>query len=102
MFTTATLITSGILTGGSFDVNNAINFATLCFGFLTIVGGVALLFEYSLKLSRLEALARQNIAGGDQDRPSVDAGSQKSSALSLPLIDRASFSQETLSNVEKQ
>lgn len=105
IFTTFTLISAGILTGGTFNFQNAVNFTTLCFGFLTIVGGVALLFEYSLKLSRIEALAAtrqgsENIGThvGMEGRTSHDdvSAGDASSKLSLPLIERQSFANETL------
>ncbi|KAJ1540023.1 hypothetical protein HK405_012141, partial [Cladochytrium tenue] len=47
-FTTATLISSAVLFKG-FAVDSAVSGATLVMGFLVIVGGVALLFEFNLK-----------------------------------------------------
>lgn len=52
MFTTATLLCSGILLH-VFTFSSAVSFVTLLIGFLVIVGGVALLFQYSLKLTKL-------------------------------------------------
>ncbi|KAJ3068746.1 hypothetical protein HDU98_008124 [Podochytrium sp. JEL0797] len=57
-FTTATMTSTAFLFQG-FPVGGAINGVSILFGFLTIVGGVALLFQYSLKL---QEIARQ--AGG--------------------------------------
>ncbi|KAL3900445.1 MAG: hypothetical protein SGCHY_001340 [Lobulomycetales sp.] len=101
MFTTATLIAAGILAGTSFSVaGSAVDFTTLCFGFLTIVGGVALLFEYSLKLSRVAALAR-NGPGAVEGTGSTgmvmveDDTSGRGEKLHMPLMDRSSFSPET-------
>lgn len=105
IFTTLTLIAAGILAGSNV-IENAVDFATLVFGFFTIVGGVALLFEYSRKLSKVADLARSGTDSGhsggsseehglrlsveDEDR--IDRRSQKS-PLEIPLMDsnRTSF-----------
>lgn len=51
-FSTATLVTSSVLNQG-FPVKSAIEGLTIISGFLVIVIGVALLFQYNLKLNRL-------------------------------------------------
>jgi hypothetical protein len=58
-FSTATIITSAILFRG-FNVETYVQGATILAGFLVIVIGVALLFQYNLKLNKLkqELLAR--------------------------------------------
>jgi hypothetical protein len=96
------LIAAGILAGTTFKVaENAVNFATLVFGFLVIVGGVALLFEYSLQLNRVAALARggpgtasegsngelSRLSVEDDFRVSGDRTTQKS-PLEMPLMSR--------------
>ncbi|KAI9209490.1 magnesium transporter NIPA-domain-containing protein [Polychytrium aggregatum] len=55
-FTTATLVASIILFG--FQVTDPISSISIICGFLVIVGGVALLFQYSLKLTKMSALTR--------------------------------------------
>ncbi|TPX37622.1 hypothetical protein SmJEL517_g00433 [Synchytrium microbalum] len=51
-FSTATMVSSAILYQG-FPVGSALNAISIVAGFLTIVLGVALLFQYSVKLRRL-------------------------------------------------
>ncbi|KAJ3094040.1 hypothetical protein HDU97_008663 [Phlyctochytrium planicorne] len=52
-FTTATLVCSAVLLR-DFKFDNALNGVSALVGFLVIVGGVALLFAYSLQLAREE------------------------------------------------
>ncbi|KAJ3055928.1 hypothetical protein HK097_008737 [Rhizophlyctis rosea] len=54
-FTTWTLISSAVLFRG-FPLDNAVAGVSIVIGFLVIVGGVALLFQYSLKLTQLSKL----------------------------------------------
>ena len=59
-FSTATIITSAVLFRG-FNVTSAVNGITIMLGFLVIILGVALLFQYNLKLNRLaEAQKKEN------------------------------------------
>ncbi|KAI8911894.1 magnesium transporter NIPA-domain-containing protein [Gorgonomyces haynaldii] len=51
-FSTATLVTSAVLYQG-FNVSSAIEAVTILMGFFVIVIGVALLFQYNLKLNKL-------------------------------------------------
>ncbi|KAJ3220810.1 hypothetical protein HDU81_011168 [Chytriomyces hyalinus] len=60
-FTTATMISTAFLFQG-FPVGDAIDGVSILFGFLTIVGGVALLFQYSLKLQQIAKDAGETVA----------------------------------------
>lgn len=51
-FSTMTLITSAVLYRG-FNVSSAVNGVTIVLGFLVIVVGVGLIFQYNLKLTKL-------------------------------------------------
>ncbi|KAJ3253428.1 hypothetical protein HK104_007270, partial [Borealophlyctis nickersoniae] len=51
-FTTATLVSSAVLFRG-FIIDSAVSGVSIVIGFLVIVGGVALLFQYSIKLTKL-------------------------------------------------
>jgi Magnesium transporter NIPA len=56
-FSTATLITTAVLYNG-FNVESAVDAMTIIMGFFVIVIGVALLFQYNLKMSKLNLTAR--------------------------------------------
>ncbi|KAJ3247946.1 hypothetical protein HDU77_008396 [Chytriomyces hyalinus] len=60
-FTTATMISTAFLFQG-FPVGDAVGGVSILFGFLTIVGGVALLFQYSLKLQQIAKDASETVA----------------------------------------
>ncbi|KAJ3395452.1 hypothetical protein HDU80_010346 [Chytriomyces hyalinus] len=60
-FTTATMISTAFLFQG-FPVGDAVGGVSILFGFLTIVGGVALLFQYSLKLQQIAKDAGETVA----------------------------------------
>ncbi|KAI9350934.1 magnesium transporter NIPA-domain-containing protein [Obelidium mucronatum] len=60
-FTTATMMSTAFLFQG-FPVGSSVNGVSILFGFLTIVGGVALLFQYSLKLQEIAKHAGDTVA----------------------------------------
>ncbi|KAJ3017751.1 UNVERIFIED_CONTAM: hypothetical protein HDU68_011493 [Siphonaria sp. JEL0065] len=60
-FTTATMMSTAFLFQG-FPVGSTVNGVSILFGFLTIVGGVALLFQYSLKLQEIAKQAGNTVA----------------------------------------
>ncbi|KAI8844216.1 magnesium transporter NIPA-domain-containing protein [Chytridium lagenaria] len=60
-FTTATLVTSAVLFRG-FPVDSAAQGLSIVMGFMVIVGGVALLFEYSMQLLAAAAAANASAA----------------------------------------
>lgn len=57
-FTTMTLVSSAVLFRG-FNVPTATAGVSMLIGFLVIVGGVALIFQYSLKLNKLKLVLHQ-------------------------------------------
>ena len=79
MFTTMTLICSGVLLRIT-TFSSVENFVTLCIGFLVIVGGVALLFEYSLKLSKIEEMAKKKVLD-EEVRTSNDEDVERAASL---------------------
>jgi hypothetical protein len=79
-FTTATLVSAAVLFQG-FPVENVASGLGIVMGFLVIVGGVSLLFQYDLKLRKAAALevmpkvvGNGGTVGGNGSRP----GSQRS------------------------
>ena len=56
-FSTATLVTNAVLYQG-FNVKSAVEALTVVMGFFVIVIGVSLLFQYNLKMSKLNQSAR--------------------------------------------
>jgi drug/metabolite transporter (DMT)-like permease len=79
MFTTLTLICSGILLRIT-SFSSVTSFVTLCIGFLVIVCGVALLFEYSLKLNKIEELAKKK-ALDEECRRTSDEDLERAASL---------------------
>ncbi|KAJ3137926.1 hypothetical protein HK100_000224 [Physocladia obscura] len=74
-FTTATMLTSAFLFQG-FPVGSTVDGVSILFGFLVICGGVALLFQYSLKLQRIAKEAGQTVAR-IANRASINIGSER-------------------------
>ena len=72
-FTTMTLISSAVLFQG-FNVASVANGISMVVGFLVIVGGVALLFQYSLKLNKIRLLSTQieDINDAEEDEETTD------------------------------
>ncbi|KAJ3139129.1 hypothetical protein HK100_011827 [Physocladia obscura] len=74
-FTTATMLTSAFLFQG-FPVGSTVDGVSILFGFLVICGGVALLFQYSLKLQKIAKEAGQTVAR-IANRASINIGSER-------------------------
>lgn len=75
-FSTATLVTSAVLYRG-FNVSTASDAIQIIMGFLVIVIGVSLLFQYHLKLNKLEKAKREAADGianisGDSVNANID------------------------------
>jgi magnesium-transporting ATPase (P-type) len=99
-FSTATLITSAVLFQG-FNVSSFINGATIVLGFLVIVIGVALLFQYNLKLNKLaqkepkmntDTSMLPDISASSIDEPQTDQNPFTLMAMTFPF--RTSHGQE--------
>ncbi|ORY53913.1 DUF803-domain-containing protein [Rhizoclosmatium globosum] len=84
-FTTCTLISSAVLFRG-FTVNDTVEGITLIMGFLAIVAGVALLFDYNDKMAR-RLLRLQARAEGDSEGAGLVMGSIGQSELDLDSMD---------------
>jgi hypothetical protein len=65
-FSTATIATSSVLYKG-FNVDSIVIALTIVMGFLVIVVGVALLFQYNLKMSKLALMSRHIIDINDEE-----------------------------------
>jgi drug/metabolite transporter (DMT)-like permease len=88
-FSTATLVTSAVLYEG-FNVTSFINGATIVLGFAVIVIGVALLFQYNLKLNKLaQKLAEKNLLKNEAPKADVVAALEK--AINEPSSDQNPF-----------
>ena len=84
-FSTATLITSAVLFGG-FNVSGASDAIQIIMGFLVIVIGVSLLFQYHLKLNKLEkARAEAALEVGDGCLRSLNTSSEESVDVNVPI-----------------
>ncbi|KAJ1549611.1 hypothetical protein HK405_004256, partial [Cladochytrium tenue] len=70
-FTTATLTSSAVLFRG-FAVASATDAVSIVLGFLTIVAGVALLFQYSLELTRRATAAAAAVDAKDSEAAKLD------------------------------
>ncbi|KAJ3283132.1 hypothetical protein HDU76_008526, partial [Blyttiomyces sp. JEL0837] len=92
-FTTATLICSAVLFR-DFNFASVVNGVSAGIGFLVIVGGVALLFAYSLKLTKTAELNLQDRTNGrspslrDSFRATFSPSSSNAIAASSTLRDR--------------
>ncbi|KAJ3114691.1 hypothetical protein HDU96_001783 [Phlyctochytrium bullatum] len=71
-FTTTTMISSSVLFRG-FPVESVRSGITVLLGFTVIVGGVSLLFQYSVKVQRLVALHKARAAARKQPKDIDDA-----------------------------
>ena len=71
-FSTATIVTSAVLFRG-FNVTSVVNGFTIMLGFLVIVLGVALLFQYNLKLNRLAEAQRKESETVKSDNSSLNS-----------------------------
>ncbi|KAJ3107845.1 hypothetical protein HDU97_003193 [Phlyctochytrium planicorne] len=76
-FTTATLVASAVLYRG-FPVGSLVAGLSIVMGFLVIVGGVALLFQYSMELLAAEAVNVVNVAASISRAPSIRSVSRSS------------------------
>ncbi|KAJ3129325.1 hypothetical protein HK098_001737 [Nowakowskiella sp. JEL0407] len=82
-FTTATLVSSAVLFRG-FPVANTIAGISILIGFLVIVGGVALLFQYSLKITKLKELTKKLAESGGNILHGSTPTSNKKNAMPNP------------------
>nr|KAJ3420028.1 hypothetical protein HK105_006199 [Polyrhizophydium stewartii] len=85
-FSSATLVCSAVLFQG-FNVATVIDGVSIILGFLNIVLGVALLFQYNLKISKLQVRFVEDIndADNDDEEQQSDQNPIKLMAESFPL-----------------
>ena len=94
-FTTMTILSSAVLFRG-FNVESVTNGISMLIGFLVIVGGVSLLFQYSLNLNKLRLLTNvvEDIDDAD-DAQSIDENPIKILNEGIILARRESTKSET-------
>ncbi|KAJ3100858.1 hypothetical protein HDU97_001912 [Phlyctochytrium planicorne] len=96
-FTTATLVTSAVLFRG-FPVDSASQGLSIVMGFMVIVGGVGLLFQYSMQI--LAAGTTGNCTGNHAQEETVDVptepekdgvGNRVTSSTTIPVVRSSSM-----------
>ena len=94
-FTTMTIISSAVLFQG-FNVSSVTDGISMLIGFLVIVGGVSLLFQYSLNLNKLRLLSKvvEDIDDAD-DAQSIDENPIKILNEGISMARRETTKSET-------